>query len=251
MAGPGKKDDMTKRQKTAVVTGAGGGVGGNVVRSLLQQGWKVLAVVRSYEDAAQLNALEGVEAFKLDLLHSNEILPWAGELALRESEGIDLLVHAAAAASVGRAEQTTVEDWESLLRTNVIAPALLTAGLLPVIRSVRGTVVFINSGAGERAVANHSVYAASKHALRGYADTLRLEEAGNGVRVSTIYPGQINTKMLRSIDTHLGVEFTPEAYIDPGTVANAVLWIAEASPDVHITNVDLRPREEVSAKFNV
>ncbi|MCI1664595.1 MAG: hypothetical protein LKI23_06585 [Bifidobacterium crudilactis] len=57
--------------------------------------------------------------------------------------------------------------------------------------------------------------------------------------------------MLREIDTHLGVDFTPESYIDPQTVANAIIWIAQASPDVHITNVDLRPRQEVSAKFNV
>jgi NADP-dependent 3-hydroxy acid dehydrogenase YdfG len=242
---------MTKQQRTALVTGAGGGVGGKLVRSLQQQGWKVLAVVRSYEDAAELNAFEGIEAFTLDLLHTDAILTWAKELALRESDGIDLLVHAAATAVVGRADRATSQDWQQVLDTNVTAPALLTAGLLPVIRQVKGSIVFINSGAGERAVANHAVYAASKHALRGYADTLRLEESEHQVRVSTVYPGQINTKMLRAIDTHLGVDYTPESYIDPQTVADAVIWIAQATPDVHITNVDLRPRQELSAKFNV
>jgi NADP-dependent 3-hydroxy acid dehydrogenase YdfG len=247
----GKGNDMAAHKNTALVTGAGGGVGGKLVRSLVKHGFKVLAVVRSYEDAAELNAIDGIEAFKLDLLHTDALLTWARELALREEEGIDLLVHAAATAVVGKAEQSTAEDWRQVLDTNVIAPALLTAGLLPVIRKVKGTIVFVNSGAGERAVPNHSVYAASKHALRGYADTLRLEESGHGVRVGTVYPGQINTKMLREIDTHLGVDFTPESYIDPQTVANAIIWIAQASPDVHITNVDLRPRQEVSAKFNV
>ncbi|MCH4161172.1 MAG: SDR family oxidoreductase [Bifidobacterium sp.] len=242
---------MTVHQKTALVTGAGGGVGGKLVRSLVAQGWKVLAVVRSYEDAAELNAIDGIEAFKLDLLHTDALLAWASELALREQDGIDLLVHAAATATVGKADQATATDWQHVLSTNVTAPALLTAGLLPVIRQVKGTIVFINSGAGERAVANHSIYAASKHALRGYADTLRLEESEHQVRVSTVYPGQINTKMLRAIDNHLGVAFTPESYIDPQTVANTVIWIAQATPDVHITNVDLRPRQELSAKFNV
>jgi NADP-dependent 3-hydroxy acid dehydrogenase YdfG len=47
------------------------------------------------------------------------------------------------------------------------------------------------------------------------------------------------------------VHFIPQDYIDPQTVADAVLWVANATPDVHISNVDLRPRQEVSAKFNV
>ncbi|MFT9008466.1 MAG: SDR family oxidoreductase [Bifidobacterium sp.] len=239
------------RQGTALVTGAGGAVGGSVVRGLIRQGWRVLAIVRSYTDAKELNSIHDVEAFTLDLSSSEDLLAWSRELNDRERAGIDLVVHAAAVAIVGRADHATAEDWGTVLKTNVVAPSLLTAGLLPAIRSVKGTVVFINSGAGERAVENHSIYAASKHALRGYADTLRLEEASNGVRVSTIYPGQINTKMLQAINDRLGVEFVPQAYIDPQTVADAVLWIARSGEDVQITNVDLRPRQEVSAAFIV
>ncbi|MFT8705409.1 SDR family oxidoreductase [Bifidobacterium aquikefiricola] len=239
------------RQKTAVVTGAGGSVGSSVVRSLVQQGWRVLAVVRAYDDAKQLNAIHDVEAFTLDLLQTDDLLSWAQELSARESSGIDLLVHVAAIAVVGKAAQATADDWDSVLKTNIIAPSLLTAGLLPSIRTVKGTVIFINSGAGERAVANHSIYAASKHALRGYADTLRLEESSNGVRVSTVYPGQINTKMLHAINARLGIEFVPQDYIDPQTVANAVIWIAQSGDDVQVTNVDLRPRQEIAAAFNM
>lgn len=107
------------------------------------------------------------------------------------------------------------------------------------------------TGAGERPIANHSVYVASKHALRGFAGSLRLEESANGIRVATVYPGQIATKMLRGIDERLGVEFNSEDYIQPQTVAETIIWIANAGPDVHITNIDLRPRQEVSVKFNV
>jgi NADP-dependent 3-hydroxy acid dehydrogenase YdfG len=243
--------DHEARQRTAVVTGAGGGVGGRLVRSLAAQGWNVIAIVRSQAHADELDGIEGISALTLDLLDSDAIADAAHEIVERFDSRLDLLVHAAAVAAVGPAAQADVNDWNTVLGTNLVAPALLTGSLIQAVREAQGTVVFINSGAGERAVGNHAVYAASKHGLRGYADTLRLEESVYRVRVSTIYPGQIATKMLEGIDRTLGVQFVPQDYIDPQTVADAVLWVANATPDVHISNVDLRPRQEVSAKFNV
>ena len=240
-----------KRQRKALVTGAGGGVGGALVRTLAKQGWHVYAVVRSYEDAQELNRINGIEAFRLDLDEAKHVVDWAAELLRGKTDELDLVVHAAAVAVVGPAAKASIEDWQTTLATNVTAPALLTGGVLPAVRKAKGTIVFINSGAGERAVKDHAVYAASKHALRGYANTLRLEESGSGVRVTTVYPGQIATKMLAGIDRQLGVEFVPEDYIAPQTVADAIVWVANATPDVHISNIDLRPRQEVSAKFNV
>lgn len=240
-----------ERKRVAVVTGAAGGVGGRLVRSLADQGWKVFAVVRKKEQADELNAIEGIDARELDLLNSASLTAWARDLVEHDAPAIDLVAHVAAVAPVGPAAQSEVQTWERTLRTNVEAPALLNVGLLPAVRKAQGTIVFVNSGAGERAVVNHSVYAASKHALRGYANTLRIEESTNRIRVSTVYPGQINTKMLRGIDETLDVEFKPEDYIDPQTVANTIIWIANAPADAHLTNIDLRPRQEVSAKFNV
>ncbi|KAB8301949.1 SDR family oxidoreductase [Bifidobacterium apri] len=237
--------------KIAVVTGAAGGVGGATVRSLVSDGWRVIATVRREEQVAQLNAIRGVSAYALDLLDSDRVMQWANDLVHRETPRIDLVVHTAAIAPVGPAALGDAQTWESTLKTNVEAPALLNAGLLPAVRAAQGTIVFINSGAGERAVARHAIYASSKHALRGYANTLRLEEAQYRVRVASIYPGQIDTKMLRGIDEQLGVDFHPEQYINPQTVADTVLWIANAPDDVHFTNIDVRPRQEVSAQFNV
>lgn len=242
---------VRERTRVAVVTGAAGGVGGRLVRSLAAQGWKVFAVVRTSEQADELNAIEGIDARTLDLLDSASLTAWARDLVEHDAPAIDLVAHVAAVAPVGPASHSGAQTWERTLKTNVEAPALLNVGLLPAVRKVQGTMVFVNSGAGERAVVNHAVYAASKHALRGYANTLRIEESPNRIRVSTVYPGQVNTKMLRGIDETLGVEFKPEDYIDPQTVADTIIWIANAPADAHLTNVDLRPRQEVSAKFNV
>ncbi|KFI59807.1 SDR family oxidoreductase [Bifidobacterium cuniculi] len=238
--------------RTAVVTGAAGGVGSHTVHTLASLGWRVVAVVRTSQDAGSLERIDGVEATAVDLSDTDGLSAWAEtQLAPRLSDGLDLLVHAAAVASVGPAADADAATWQRVLRTNVAAPALLTGALLPQVRAARGTIVFINSGAGERAVPDHAVYAASKHALRGYANTLRLEEAGHGVRVTTIYPGQIDTKMLAGIDRTLDVPFEPDRYIRPQTVADTIAWVAGLGPDAHVTNLDLRPRQEVGAEFNV
>lgn len=237
-------------RRTAVVTGAAGGVGSHLVRSLIDQDWQVTAIVRPGTDSSRLRGLQGAQISELDLGDSEAVDSW-GRDYVDANRSLGLLVNTAAIAVVGPVAESTPQQWHDVFSTNVIAPAALTDSLLPGLREAHGTVVFINSGAGERAVQNHAIYAASKHALRGYANTLRIEESGNGIRVASVYPGQISTPMLKGIDDRLGVVYEPELYINPQTVANTVIWIADAPADVHISNVDLRPRQEVSARFNV
>lgn len=246
-------EHINQSARTALVTGAAGGVGRQTVEQLTQQGWRVFALTHSEEDAATLAQQYQVEALAVDLTHVDDLQQWVQThiVDAYQLKQLDLLAHVAAIAAVGPAALADAAVWQRVLHTNLIAPAILTGALLPQLRAAQGTIVFVNSGAGERAVRDHAVYAASKHGLRGYANTLRLEESEHGVRVSTIYPGQIATPMLAKIDRDLGTEFEPERYIQPQTVARAIVAIAQASPDVQITNVDVRPRQEVSARFNV
>lgn len=238
----------TANPRTAVVTGASGGVGGALVRLLAARGWHVIAPVRAQAALTELNAIDGVEAEPLDLADGEQVRQWAERAAAQRLDRLDLLAHVAAAGPTGKAVDAGLDLWESTFAVNVIAPATLTSGLIAPIRAAHGTVVFVNSGAGTRGVPNHAVYAASKHALRGYADTLRLEESANGVRVSTVAPGPMDTRMLREDDSWGA--FRHEDVIDPASVASAIAWVADATPDVQIANVDVRPRQELSIKVN-
>lgn len=238
--------------RTAVVTGASRGVGWQLVQQLSERGVRVWALARKLKDIERLNTLTHVTAVQQDLTDMATLATHIAQvLQDADVQQLDLLAHVGAAAAVGPAAATQPDVWQTVLQTNVVAPAVLTGSLISYLRAAQGTVVFINSGAGERAVAQHAVYAASKHALRGYANTLRLEESQYGVRVSTVYPGQIATDMLRTIDEQLGVTFDAEASIQPQTVARAIVTVATASDDVHITNLDLRPRQEFTASFHV
>ena len=113
--------------------------------------------------------------------------------------------------------------------------------LLPRVREGRGTVVFVNSGAGLRANPGWSSYAASKFALRALADALRDEEARHGVRVTTVYPGRTATPMQRSVHEQEGRAYEPNALIQPADVAAVVKGALELPPTASVTDVTVRP----------
>ncbi len=120
------------------------------------------------------------------------------------------------------------------------AVAALDQIFLPALRATGGTVVYLNSGSGLVGRSPLGGYAASKFALRGYADSLRLEEPK--IRVGSIYPGRVATDMQRGINATEGTEFRAENYLQVETVAQAILTMLLLPPDGVITDLLLRVR---------
>ena len=112
---------------------------------------------------------------------------------------------------------------------------------LPALRSARGTVVFVNSGAGLRANPDWSAYAASKHGLRALADSLRGEELAHGVRVTSVYPGRTATPMQQRVHDQEGKDYDASAWIDPTTVVDAILHVLDLPGDATISDLTVRP----------
>ncbi len=175
--------------------------------------------------------------------------PWAAELtddhamaqATASITRLDVLVHAAGVARVATLESTSAQQWRATMDINVVAVAELTRLLLPALRAARGHVVLINSGAGLRANPGWGAYAASKFALRALADTLRAEEEANGIRVTSVHPGRIDTDMQRQVRADEGGAYDASQYLTAQTVAGAVLTAIQAPADAHLTEVVLRP----------
>jgi NADP-dependent 3-hydroxy acid dehydrogenase YdfG len=224
----------------AVVTGATGGMGAEIV-SDLSTTHEVLALGRSRDRLRALQQATGCRTAIVDLAN----LAGLAE-AIEGLERLDVLVHAAAIADALRADEASVADWDAHLRTNVVAAAELTRLALPMLREREGTVIFIGSGASTRPVPGNAVYTATKHALKGFADVLRIDEAPSRVRVTTLAPGQTDTPMLRHQHDGLNRPYEPERYIRPETVARAVRFIVDASPDVQLTDLAVRPRREIA-----
>ena len=115
----------------------------------------------------------------------------------------------------------------------------LTGGLLDVVRDARGLIVVVSSAAALRVAGGFAAYAASKAALRTWTDTLRTELAGQGVRITSIYPGQVATDMQEAIYAARGDAYDPTLLLDPSDVASVVGYVA-ARPAVELTDVSLR-----------
>lgn len=226
----------TTEARTHLVTGAGSGIGALVAAALLERGDEVHVVVRSEQRATELAAqLPGAITLVADLAHpeSVEALALPGRL--------DSVVHAAGVVQLGTVAELSVQDWAEQLRVNLVAPAALTRVALPALREARGTVVLVNSGAGLFAHPQWSAYAASKHGLRALADALRAEEAGHGVRVTSIYPGRTATPMQEQVHTQEGKEYDASAWIQPQTVADAVLHVLDLPGDATIPDLTIKP----------
>ncbi|WP_026162422.1 SDR family oxidoreductase [Corynebacterium ulceribovis] len=226
----------------AVVTGATGGMGRDIVADLVAD-HRVFALGRNEATLAQLRELANVTAIAADLTDLDTGFP--PELTGLE---VNVLIHAAAVASRSSVADADHGEWRRQLDLNVLVPALLTRHLLPGLRTRRGTVVFINSGAGLHGIGGNAVYATTKHALRGLADSLRQEVATDGVRVTTIYPGPTDTPMLEGLMAQAGTDYRPEWYIEPAEVTRAVRLAVDAGETTQLTDIAVRPRVELSQR---
>lgn len=230
----------------AVVTGATGGMGREIVADLSRT-HHVYALGRDDTALAELGALDGVTPVNtdlvVDLLDSTEAPSAVQRLTALTS--VDVIVHAAAIARKFSVETAGVADWRQAMDLNVHVPAELTRRLLPAVRAAQGTVVFINSGAGRGSYGDNIVYAATKHALYALADGLRKAESRGGVRVCTVAPGPTDTPMLEGLYAQDDRVYVAEHFIEPAEIARAIRMVVDAGPSTQITEVVVRPRVEV------
>lgn len=221
--------------KTAVVTGATGGMGAEIIKDLARD-HRVYALGRR---AGELPEAENIVPVEIDLLSLLDGSALPTELA--SLERVDVLVHAAARADKRSVESARPEDWRAQMDLNVHVPAELTRQLLPALRAAEGLVVFINSGAGIHSYGDNVIYAATKHALYALADGLRLGELG--IRVSTVAPGPTDTPMLQGLQ-----DYNPEHVIAPVEVAKAIRATVDAGPTTQLTEIRVRPRIELNQR---
>jgi NADP-dependent 3-hydroxy acid dehydrogenase YdfG len=218
----------------ALVTGASRGIGGAVAVALATS-HDVLLGGRDLDAlSGQARTLPGARPWPVELTD-----PDALAAATSGIDRLDVLVHSAGVVELGALAETPAATWRRTLELNVVAVAELTRLLLPALRAAGGHVVLINSGSGRQANPGWGSYAASKFALRAYADVLRQEEPA--LRVTSVYPGRTATDMQRGVRESEGAAYEPDRYLRPESVAAAVLTAVNATADAHLTELVLRP----------
>ena len=214
-----------------LVTGASRGIGRAVVE-LLAGEHEVIALGRSLTSLAQLPVRSLLVADLSDPSALAGLIP--------EFDSLDGLVHCAGVARRGGLDTASVEQWTQYFAINVVSPAELTRLVLPALRAARATIVFVNSGQGQEASGQSTVYATTKFALRGLADSLRRGEPD--LRVCSVFPGRVATDMQRALREQENGPFEPQRYLTPATVATLIVDVLSAPPDAVVADVTVRPR---------
>ncbi|MEU1089664.1 SDR family oxidoreductase [Streptomyces sp. NPDC005576] len=225
---------------THLITGAGSGIGAAVARRLRDRGDDLVLLARDAGRAKELAAAHPGARTLVGDLGNPDRLSWAfGQQPMPES--LDSLLHIAGVVELGNIGELTPKAWHFQLNANLVAPAELTRLMLPQLRVARGHVVFVNSGAGLAASAQWGAYAASKHGLKALADSLRHEEHGNGVRVTSVYPGRTASPMQAKVHQQEGKEYDAGQWIDPESVATTLLMALDLPRDAEVNDLTVRP----------
>ncbi len=231
--------------QVAVVTGASSGIGKAIALELAAQGASLCLLGRKLETLLAIaNSIRasapGAVSYQVDLTLDEDIQKLKARLQ-QDFGHVDLLIHSAGVISVGQLKTAPVEDFDWQYRTNVRAPYALTQALLPLLIPRGGQIVFINSSAGLNARAGVGQYAATKHALKAIADSLRAEVNADGVRVLSVFPGRTASPMQAAVHELEGKPYYPDRLLQPQDVAAAVINALSLPQSAEVTDISIRP----------
>ena len=243
-----------QRRPLALVTGATSGIGLAVAHDLAADHDLVL-LARTAADLDELASVLGeetgarVSTCAVDLTDDEALAIAIDELGLTQ---LDVLVNSAGVEASGALEELSPAQWRSVLDLDLVAVAHLTSLLLPALREARGLVIMINSGAGLRAWPEQALYCSAKAGLKALADSLREEERSR-VRVTTIYPGRVDTPMQRRIQQDKTRRLRAEGskprryraadHMTTTSVAATVRLAVDMPTDATVEDLSIRPAD--------
>ena len=234
---------------TAVVTGAGSGVGRAVALRFAAEGWRVALVGRRAEPLAGTAAEAGADAasrvaqFPCDVSEPGAVARM-GTAVLEQFGSVDVLVNAAGINVPQRSfERLSLDDWHAVLATNLHGAYYCVRAFLPGMRARRtGTIVNIKSDAGKiaRDLAGPA-YVSSKFGLTGLPQQINAEERGNGVRACSICARDINTPLLDQRPQPPAPEVRARM-LQPDDLADCVWMVATLPPRAVVDEISLSSR---------
>jgi NADP-dependent 3-hydroxy acid dehydrogenase YdfG len=227
----------------AIVTGAGGGIGRAVTLALINEGATVWAVGRTEATLAETVSSYGRlgRAYPANLTVDPEVDRLAGD-AEREFGRLDFLVHSAGTIEHGAIANSPTETLDLQFRSNVRMPYRVTQSLLPLLRKSPGQIVFVNSSIVLGVPRPHmSQFAASQHAVRAFADTLRQEVNPEGIRVLCVYPGRTATSRQALLYEKDQKTYQPELLLQPEDIATMIVTALALPETAEVTDISIRP----------
>jgi NADP-dependent 3-hydroxy acid dehydrogenase YdfG len=237
--------------KRVVVTGASSGIGAATVRLFRQHGWAVLGVARRADRLEALAAETGADVFVADLTKAPDVAALAAHVATLGPVHA-LVNNAGGAFGLASVEQGDADDWRRMYEINVIAVQQVTSVLLPLLRAgvepgTTASILTVTSIAGHVAYEGGSGYNAAKFAAHALMEVLRLELAGEPIRVLEVAPGMVHTEefsLVRFAGDKARADAVYDNVPDPlyaEDIAEAIVHAIELPPFVNLDLVTIKP----------
>jgi short-subunit dehydrogenase len=220
--------------KSAVVTGASSGIGLAVSRVLCEIGYEVYGFGREFPGEESKHFHPEI----LDLLETGRLCDRIKEIA--KDTRVEVLVNAAGVGYYGLHEELSVKQIQTLVRTNLEVPLILTNRLLRNLKENHGTIINISSVTAKQSSPHGCAYGATKAGLSAFGQSLFDEARKYGVRVTTIHPDMTQTDLYRNADFTCGEE--PESYLLPEEVAETVRYVLSQRDGVVVPDITIRPQ---------
>lgn len=219
--------------RTVLITGAGRGQGAAEARLFAEAGARVVVTdVREEEGREVAKSLGGQGLFVRHDVTDAESWASAVTAGVRAFGGLDALVNNAALWRTASVEKETYENFDALIRVNLLGPFLGIQAVLPALREAGGgSIVNVSSTAGLVGIRGHAAYGSTKFGLRGLTRSAALDLAEYGVRVNSVHPGAIDTPMISSASAGRDWSHLPLGRMGrPEEVGELILFLAsEAS----------------------
>ena len=233
--------------KTAVVTGAGSGVGQAAAVALARDGWRVAIIGRRETALKETASLAGADAKRLvicpcDISEPNAVDKMAAHVRA-EIGDIEVLVNAAGTNTPARSlKELSLEKYRELVETNLTGAYLCVQAFLPRMRERHsGTIINIVSEAGKQASPKAGVaYVVSKFGMAGLTQSINAEERPNGIRACSIFPGDIDTPILDKRPSPPSVE-ARQKMLRGEDIAECILLAIKLPPRAVVEEILIRP----------
>lgn len=235
---------MTATTKSALITGASSGIGKATAIAFANAGIDVALVSRTPEKlVAVANTIEQigvrVKTYTLDLSIVEHVQTKISAIAA-DFGAVDILVNNAGMGYTGNLTETSLSDWQSVMNLNLTSVFQCILGVLPMMRDRgTGTIINIASIAGSQPFPGWGAYSVSKAGLIALSKTLAAEERANGIRVTAVCPGAVNTNLWDTDTVH--INFERSAMLTPESVAQSILLAALLPTQATISELTLMP----------
>ncbi|MFZ4450258.1 SDR family NAD(P)-dependent oxidoreductase [Salibacterium aidingense] len=224
---------MKERSKHIVITGASSGIGKELARRAADQGHYPILMARSLPALQELRSELQAQGQKCAIYSVDVTDPEECENAVNDIEQrfdqMDVLINNAGVGVFAPIDKLSAEEAEQMLKVNVLGLFYMVRAVLPGMKMRReGLIINIGSQAGRMATPKASIYGASKHAVIGFSNALRLEAADYSIRVTTVNTGPVRTPFIRKADPEGGYEKTVEKFfLDPSALSYKIIKLID------------------------